>query len=318
MAGQLIAVGGGKGGVGKSVFSVLLAQWFARLGKQAVLVDLDLGGANLHTLLGIKEPPVSLLDYLSRRVDSLESLALTTEVEGLRVICGSGEVLNVANPQYAQKMKLIRGLQQLDADFLVLDLGAGTSLDVLDFFLSADEAVLLTTAEPISVYNAYGLLRNAVFRRLIQLCRGYSLVAPVIQEAMDPRNGSQLRTVRDLYRRLFAEADPELMTRVSEEMMKFRPAVVVNQVKSERDANTGKVLQQVAERYLALEVRDFGAIPHDPQIQRFVARMAPLTSVSQHRGACEAVYAVASRFVHGDGRIPLSLARMRNNAAHSA
>lgn len=100
--------------------------------------------------------------------------------------------------------------------------------------------------------------------------------------------------------------------------MKFRPAVVVNQVKSERDANTGKVLQQVAERYLALEVRDFGAIPHDPQIQRFVARMAPLTSVSQHRGACEAVYAVASRFVHGDGRIPLSLARMRNNAAHSA
>jgi len=312
-----IAVGGGKGGVGKSVFSVLLAQWFARLGKSTVLADLDLGGANLHTLLGIKEPPLTLLDYLSRRVGSLGSLALDTEVENLRVVCGSGEVLSVANPQYSQKMKLIRGLKEIDADFVVVDLGAGTSLDVLDFLLASDEMIIVTTAEPISVYNAYGLLRNLVFRCLLRLCRGFSLVEAAIREAMDPHNEKGINTVRDLYRRLFVEADMELMAQVSEQMMSLRPGVVVNQVHFEKERNAAKVIQQVAERYLALEIRDLGSVPYDSQLQMMVARMTPLTSGNQHRGAFEAVHSIAARFVYGDGRL-IALGARRDSRLSSS
>ena len=61
------AVGGGKGGAGKSVVSTILAFWLARMGKRTVLIDADLGGANIHTLMGIKSPPRSINDFITRK-----------------------------------------------------------------------------------------------------------------------------------------------------------------------------------------------------------------------------------------------------------
>ncbi len=61
---KIWAVGGGKGGTGKSVVSAILAFWLARMGKRTVLIDVDLGGANIHTLMGIKSPPRSINDFI--------------------------------------------------------------------------------------------------------------------------------------------------------------------------------------------------------------------------------------------------------------
>ncbi|UCF35559.1 MAG: P-loop NTPase, partial [Acidobacteriota bacterium] len=116
----LVAFGGGKGGVGKSILSILTAQWLARLGKRTVLVDLDLSGANIHTLLGISDPPLSLNDLLVRKVSSLAETALQTSVRDLSVICGASENLAVANLVVARKIKLMRHLSQLEADFVLL------------------------------------------------------------------------------------------------------------------------------------------------------------------------------------------------------
>ena len=63
---QIWAVGGGKGGVGKSTISTLLAFWLARMGKKTILIDVELGGANLHTFMGIKSPPRTLNDYITK------------------------------------------------------------------------------------------------------------------------------------------------------------------------------------------------------------------------------------------------------------
>jgi flagellar biosynthesis protein FlhG len=78
---KLWAVGGGKGGIGKSTVSILLAFWLARMGKRTILVDLDLGGANLHTLMGIKSPPKTLNDFVTRRIDSLEEVCIETDIK---------------------------------------------------------------------------------------------------------------------------------------------------------------------------------------------------------------------------------------------
>ena len=292
-----IAVGGGKGGVGKSVFSILLGQWLARLGKSTVIVDLDLGGANVHTLLGIKNPPATIQDLISRRVDSLEEVAVRTEIENLRIICGASEILSAANPVFAQKLKIMRKLNTLEADFLVLDLGAGTSFDVLDFFLAAEEKVLITTSEPISIFNAYGFLRNAVYRRLFQIFREYPQLTELIHSAMDPKNDLKIRNVRSLLELLFKEADPELLGVFMDELKHFTPGVVVNQVRDSRDRNTSRILQQVAERYLTVQIRELGSVVHDPKIQEMVASMVPLTSGSGYRGAYECVREIASEML---------------------
>jgi len=115
------AVGGGKGGVGKSVVSTILAFWLARNGKRTVLIDVDLGGANLHTLLGIKSPPRTLIDFINRKFGSLEEICIDTEAKNLCLISGSSEVLSLANPHFSQKVKLINHFSRLDADYVVID-----------------------------------------------------------------------------------------------------------------------------------------------------------------------------------------------------
>jgi flagellar biosynthesis protein FlhG len=302
-----IAVGGGKGGVGKSVFSILLGQWLARLGKSTVIVDLDLGGANIHTLLGIKSPPATIQDLISRRVDSLEEVAVRTEVENLRIICGASEILSAANPVFAQKLKIMRKLNALEADFLVLDLGAGTSFDVLDFFLAADEKVLVATPEPISIYNAYGFLRNSVYRRLFQIFREYPQLTELVRSAMDPKNELNIRNVRTLIEHLFKEANPELLGTVMDDLKQFTPGVVVNQVRNARERNTPRILQQVAERYLTLSVRELGSIVYDPKLQSMVSGMVPLTSGSGYRGAYDCVREIASEMLIDRLKMPPQL-----------
>ena len=131
------AVGGGKGGVGKSVISTLLAFWLVRMGKRTILVDMDLGGANLHTLLGIKSPERTLNDFVTRRYSALEDICIPTPEKKLRLISGASEILSLSNPHFSQKVKIIKNIFKLDADYVILDLGAGTSFNVLDFFLFA-------------------------------------------------------------------------------------------------------------------------------------------------------------------------------------
>ena len=77
------------------------------MGKRTVLIDVDLGGANLHTLLGIKNPPRTLNDFITRKFASLEEICIDTEAKNLRLISGASEVLSLANPHFSQKVKLI-------------------------------------------------------------------------------------------------------------------------------------------------------------------------------------------------------------------
>lgn len=123
---RVIAVGGGKGGIGKSLLSANLGIALARRGARVVLVDLDLGGANLHTCLGVGQPKVTLSDFIDRKVQNLEDVLVPTPFERLSLVSGAMDGLDAANPRHAQKSKLIRNLRLLDVDYVLLDLGAGT------------------------------------------------------------------------------------------------------------------------------------------------------------------------------------------------
>jgi len=134
---RIVAIGGGKGGIGKSLVAVTFAIELVRRGMRVVLVDCDLGGANLHSFLGMEYPKETLSDFVLRRVGSLAELVIPTPVAGLGLISGARNSIQVANPMYQQKMRLMRALQHIDADAAILDLGAGTHYNVVDFFLLA-------------------------------------------------------------------------------------------------------------------------------------------------------------------------------------
>ena len=193
---RIIAVGGGKGGIGKSMVSANLGVALAQAGHKVLLVDADLGGANLHTCLGVGPPESTLSDFLRRGKANLEEVMVATGVPGLSLIAGAQDSLDAANLKYAQKQKLLRTLLAQTADYLILDLGAGTSFNTLDFFLLADHGLLVVLPEPTSVENAYRFVKAAFFRKLQQVESQYG-IQDLVEGALSTREGG-LRTLHDV------------------------------------------------------------------------------------------------------------------------
>ena len=129
------AIGGGKGGIGKSLLAASVGWELARMGQQVVLVDADLGGANLHTRLGMPTPPRTLGDFLQGRCSSIEDVLTATPTLGLRLISGAADLLSAPDIDQLRKARMMSEIRALDADVVLIDLGAGTSANILDFFL---------------------------------------------------------------------------------------------------------------------------------------------------------------------------------------
>ena len=294
---RIWAVAGGKGGVGKSVISTLLAYWLARTGKRTVLVDLDLGGATIHTLMGIKSPPENLYDFVSKRYSSLEDICLSTPVENLRLIAGASEVLSLANPQFNQKVKLIKHLVNLNADYVVLDLGAGTSFNVLDFFLAANEKIVVLAPEPTSIQNAYILVRNSVYRMLSRLSRDYPSLQAIIKTAMDPGNKLNIRTVSELLEYVEEMGGDELADSLKDGLGLIRPAVAVNMVSNHNGKKASRIIQITSEKYLMIESVDVGSVAYDGQLSKMIAKMAPLVEIDRSSTALADIYAILGRLL---------------------
>ena len=166
----VLAIGGGKGGVGKSLLAANLAARFASAGLRVICFDLDIGGSNLHTYFGIHQPAATLADVVVlERCNLLECLT-PCGVEGLRLVAGGrdecwalpygieGQVLR----RLAQQILTARS--QCGADLVILDLGAGSSRHTIDFFSLAHLGLLSVLQEPTSIENAYLFLRTLMLR----------------------------------------------------------------------------------------------------------------------------------------------------------
>ncbi len=276
---KIVAIGGGKGGVGKSLVSILLSIELANQGKKTIIIDADLGGANLHTLMGVKTPARTLNDFVTRKYMSMEEICVPTRVKNLQMICGSSEILSFANPQYAQKNKIVQGLVRLPADHVILDLGAGTSYNVLDFFLTADYPIVVVTPQPISIQNAYGFVRNAVYRKLSRMAAQQSFLQKLISKAMDPKNDTQMHTIPDLFTAVAESYNDGVVMQLKSAIDSIRPWIITNNAQNERDYNAGRIIQLVSEKYLTVNAQTLGAIHYDSNIEDLVSRMVSIADL---------------------------------------
>lgn len=292
---QIWAIGGGKGGAGKSIITTILAFWLARMGKRTILVDVDLGGANLHTLLGIKSPLKTLNDFITKKSEELEDICIDTHAQNLRLISGASDVLSLANPHFSQKVKLINHFSRLDADYVMLDLGAGTSFNVLDFFLSANKKIVVLTPEPTSIQNAYIFIRNAVYRKLSRLSSKSPSLQALIKTAMDTKNVLKIQTVKTLLQFVEESGGKEVMDGLRKEIEKIRPTVITNMARDNKEKNAGRIVEVVAEKYLTIQSTELFSVSYDGQIRAMVSDMAPLINIDQSSRAFADVYEIVSK-----------------------
>jgi len=283
---RLLAVGGGKGGVGKTFVTANLATALARLGKRVVVVDMDLDGANLHTCLGVAAPRRSLADFVSEREEDLGKLLVDTPLPNLKLIGATHGNLADAQPSHLRRVRLVRGLRQLDADLVLLDLGAGAHASVLDYFLVSDDGILVLQPEPTSVENAYSFLRAAFYRRMRLAMVGHG-VRQLVTMAMDQRNERGIRTPLDLLREIEA-ADTVEARRFVETMRVFRPRVIVNGARTAEDVKLGFAVSSVCKKYFGIDAEYLGYVNYDDEARRSVSMRRPI--VDLHNDADVSIY----------------------------
>lgn len=281
---RVVAIGGGKGGIGKSLVSANLGIALAQRGSRVVLVDADLGGANLHTCLGVPQPRVTLSDFVEKRAARLEDVVVATGIDRLELISGAMDDLDAANPRHSQKAKLLRHLKTLDVDYVLLDLGAGTSFNVLDFFLIADTGLVVMLPEPTSIENAYRFIKAAFFRRLQTLAPDDDF-ASLVARALAPRDGQAPMTPMDVVIEL-RKTNVEAAARLEHALAGFSPWVLVNQARTRGDFDIGPTVVSAWKKFFGLELGYLGAVAHDDAVWQAVrARQSVMRSFPQSPAA---------------------------------
>ncbi len=267
------AIGGGKGGIGKTILTANIAVYLSWLNRRVVVVDLDLGGSNLHTSLGVDAPQKTLSDLIRGNQEDIKSLLQPTPIRNLQIISGAQDPIGITNLRNNQRAKLMTKLQELDADFVLLDLGAGTSTNTLDFFLSADQKIIVVTPEPTSIENAYRFIKLA-FYRMLRASTESPHVRALVEQAMDLRNSRAIRSPKDLLLEV-SRLSPRDGAELQEKMERFRISLIVNQVRVKSEAEIGKSIQLVCERYFGMAVNYTGYIPYDSSVWQSIRKRVP-------------------------------------------
>jgi flagellar biosynthesis protein FlhG len=154
---RIITIASGKGGVGKTNVSVNMALAYARLGKKVIVMDADLGLANVNVMLNMI--PKWNLYHVIRKQKTMREILLETDY-GISIVAGASGFSKIANLTEDERQNFIDELDTLSsADLIIIDTSAGVSSNVLDFIAAADDAVIITTPEPTAITDAYGIIK---------------------------------------------------------------------------------------------------------------------------------------------------------------
>ena len=287
----IIPVASGKGGVGKTLISVNLAYALANLGKKVTLLDLDFGGANIHTCMGYSVAPDGIGNFLNQRNSKLQDYILSTGNRNLSFISGDAEMVGIANITAAQKKKLISQIFHLDADYVILDLGAGSSYNTVDFFILSACGILVVMPELTSILNAYSLLKTAVFRRLFLEFKSIPEVKDLFNEQIK-KGGEDAWKVSELLR-MIKKVSPATYLKALYFVNEMSPKLIMNMAISPTDIEMGEKIRKISRSFLNLDVDYLGFMYRDKSVHESINKRVPLAVSNPENGVFQAIAKVA-------------------------
>ena len=287
----IIPVASGKGGVGKTLISVNLAYALANLGKRVTLLDLDFGGANIHTCMGYSVAPDGIGNFLNQRNSKLQDYILSTGNRNLSFISGDAEMVGIANITAAQKKKLISQIFHLDTDYVILDLGAGSSYNTVDFFILSTCGILVVMPELTSILNAYSLLKTAVFRRLFLEFKSIPEVKDLFNEQIK-KGGEDAWKVSELLR-MIKKVSPATYLKALYFVNEMSPKLIMNMAISPTDIEMGEKIRKISRSFLNLDVDYLGFMYRDKSVHESINKRVPLAVSNPENGIYQAIAKVA-------------------------
>lgn len=282
---KIWAIGGGKGGTGKTFVTSAMGTYLAGKGKRVVLIDVDIGGANLHSFLGINRPKKSLTDFFETGV-SLNKLAVKTGVDNMYLISGDIHSLASDNIKFTQKLKLFRHIMKLNKHYVIMDLGGGSHNNTIDTFLMADKRIVILEPEITAVENMYHFIKNALFRKLRMSLREYGFKEIVEQmwERREEYNIKSLRELMDCIRDSFSYVGGI----IDNELSDFKLYLVLNKIRSSDDILIGSSIKSIFMKYLGVDAKFVGFVEYDDSVWRSIRERKPfMINYSLSRSAKE-------------------------------
>jgi flagellar biosynthesis protein FlhG len=311
---RIVPIASGKGGVGKSLVAANLSIALGQAGKRVVLADLDLGASNLHVILGLPAPKTGIGTFLSGSAGSFDNVVIDTDYVNLRFVAGDAEIPGLANIRPAQKNMLVKRLLSLDADYLVLDLGAGTSSSILDFFLMSSQGIVVTTPALTATLNGYLFLKNAVFRLLYSSFGTRSKAYEYLESLR--RDGSSLQKayIPAILDRV-AEIDPERHRTATERLARFRPRLLLNMLDEPKEAEKAQKIRRSCAEYLKLDLEHLGVLYRDELQDIALSSRIPIIRYKPQGVLSQAIYRVADKLISMEDQLdaPLSIAEIEGS-----
>jgi flagellar biosynthesis protein FlhG len=291
----IIPIASGKGGVGKSMLAANLAITLAAMGHSTVAADLDLGGSNLHTVLGLPNKYPGIGDYLKGSQTSLQNLLIPTRNANLKFLPGDGRIPFMANIPYLQRLQLMKELCRIPARYLLLDLGAGSSFNTLNLFSLARRAMIVTTFDPPAIMNFLVFLRNFQYRLITSLVKPHDqeLFDRLVEAFRSHANSKPLTVDRLLH--MIAERDQMLAARVRKVCGEFEPRLVFNMGDGTEELSIWPGLQRTMKKNLSMEAACFGFVFYDQAARRAVQRQTTLVEGYPDSRTAKCVKALAKR-----------------------
>ena len=256
-------IGGGKGGVGKSFVSANLGVLLAKQGKKVLLIDLDLGGPNLHTFFGAEVLKTGLSDFLNKKVKDLNHVIVPTNSENLSIISSKGTSLESANMPHAQKLKLIKAIKNLNYDYILLDLGAGTNFNTLDFFLTSNAGIFVCTPQPTSIENTFLFIKTVFYRKVKQVLNQKTF-QDIITSLSFISDDKQVK-LQELIEYAIGY-DPHKGAQLKAILEKFQFYFIMNEYSRQVDPKLGEKIERVYNAHFPARFKFLGNVDFDEKV----------------------------------------------------
>ncbi|MBU8849085.1 MAG: P-loop NTPase [Desulfobacterales bacterium] len=287
----IIPIASGKGGVGKTFFAANLAIALAEMGHPTIAVDMDLGGSNLHFFLGLPNRFPGIGSFLKERSAELEEMLIPTEIPNLQFLPGDGMSPFMANIPHAQKIRLISRIVKLPAEYILLDLGAGTSFNTLDFFRLSRHGFVVTTPEHPAIINMMTFLKHLMLR----------IIAGNFTE--NHRICEMLRSIYKVDKQINIEAlqskiaaiDHEAGKTVTELCRNYRPRLVFNMGEHPDEIKLSEQINKNLKSILSIEIDYFGFIFNDPAVRQSIKKKIPFIPCYRKKMTTQNIERIAKR-----------------------
>ncbi len=296
---HVLPIASGKGGVGKSMLAANLAIALAQAGKRVVLADLDLGASNLYLLIGLATPKCGVGTFLSGNGTDFSEVIYQTDYPNLRFIPGDAEMPGLANITTRQKTTLSKKLLALDADYLILDLGAGTGANILDFFLLSARGIVVTAPTLTATLNAYLFLKNTIFRLMWDSFKPKTAARALLDSLRKDGSSLQRAYIPEILERV-AVADPASHAIFTQRMKRFSPRLVLNMLDDPKDADKAQKIRRSCREYLGVDLEHLGVIYRDSMQDIALGSRIPIIRYKPHSVISQSVYRIADKLVSSE------------------